>query len=121
MKILIPLCIVSLLGCASPRIVYSDNIYEHIDTVDDRPEWCERGPSSGCYAKIDGKDHIWYSAVSPSYIRKHEKAHAKGMVHGPWHENELTKYWCADVLIGTADYPQNTSICHDNKKEWIQS
>lgn len=111
-------------GCAVGEIrrsIYNGlPLVEHIDTTD-QPEWCYRQHDAGCsewrYAGPALERHIWYSAVGPSYVLKHELAHDV-MLHTAWRWNTWYKANCATIVVGSSGYPLGHLLCNDGKSEW---
>lgn len=113
------LVLLSLAGCATPTnltsVIGETEITEHVS--EKMPPGCEQAfPTGGCYQLRDGKHHIWYSAVSYPYVRKHEIAHALGMRHSaPWIWDG--KQNCAVVTASGGGYLQDQRICIDARGE----
>lgn len=112
-------------GCAAfaPRIdiVMLDDgriAIEHIDT-DDAPAACgDRSEWAGCHQLRDGIPHIWRSSLSAAHTRRHERAHAMGMQHGPWTTDHLGRRW-ARVTHGGGHYQPGQWIVIDARGEFL--
>lgn len=109
-------------GCAiapTMKIVSCDGIeiVEHIDDERNLPSRCEEAyPRGGCYEYRSGKHHIWYSSVSMPYVRTHEIAHAKGMLHSAWTYNGGES--CAIVMSGADSFRAGEQICIGQRGEY---
>lgn len=114
------LLLMSLVGCATTltTTVSGLDVIEHIDGK--MPPGCEQAfPTGGCYQQQDGKHHIWYSVVSPRWVREHEIAHVLGMRHSvPWIGDG--KQDCAMVTESGDGYQKGSRICVDSTGEYIE-
>ena len=60
---------------------------------------------------IDGKWHIWTTALAPAYVIGHEEAHGYGMVHTEWVASFFRDEQCSVVLTGGGTYKAGYTIC----------
>ncbi len=95
--------------------IRADGVTEHIDTQDSP---CGNS-IGGCYhQRADGSQHIWRSVLSPSYVVRHEDAHALGMRHSEW-RHEWGNRFCATVTAAGGKYAKGQTICVSQSGESI--
>lgn len=95
------------------RIIDGISVTEHLDE-NDSP--CGgRSWLNGCYANRNGEHHVWYSEISPDFVKAHELAHAKGMTHTDWQPERNGLYGalmnCAFVTNPAEQYEPGDKIC----------
>jgi hypothetical protein len=104
------LLLLSLVGCASPRVYVEDSVTYHENDLSP----CERG-ASGCTI---GK-HVYYSSLHPQ-TKAHEQEHAiGGMLHGPWITRSA--HPCAMVhTAGTTQWKAGNWICRNERGDFYR-
>ena len=113
-----------LTGCADGEVRHTTYdgilVVEHIDTSD-APAPCGISHLHGCHQMIAGIQHVWYSAVSPRFVARHEiKLHVRGLQHGPYSKRgPFGGDWCATITVGVEGYPLGSLICNDGRSEWV--